>query len=205
MRDIVITFDKNINTENRLRLMLRAIENSCSGYNEIYIVGDKPDWIQGVVHIDFSEVESKKFLMKNNFKKLRAATLRRDLTDDFVWIDANDVIPMCDFSNDIRVNISETNPFYRKPIGTDKIIHKHTFDMMHRRGFTKNNYFNSFPMSINREKLNNTFDEIDFDTAYGYCIKTLYSNFNRLIPTNGYEMPVDLSSYIQSSTYEKNI
>lgn len=203
MNDIVITYDKQINTENRLRQIIRAIENECTGYNEIFIVGDKPDWLQGVVHIDFSNTESRKFFLKNQYKKLRAAALNTSLTENFYWIDANDNIPAFCAEEPLRVSVSEKSNFFIKPNGYDKISYQHTKNIMSRRGFTEYNYFNCYPISLNKDKLKNTFDDIDFETAYGYCIKTLYCNFNRLKPTNEILSCLDLTKYIQTSTYEK--
>lgn len=203
MNDILITYSKNVNSESRLRQVLRAIENECEGYNEIFLVGEKPDWLQGVVHIDFSDAESKKYYLKNQFRKLKAAVLRPDLTEAFYWIDAGDRIPKFDARDPMRVSISEKSNFYLPPRGHDKISHEHTKKIMARRGFPDYSYFNDFPISMNKEKLRNTFYDIDFETAYGYCIKTLYCNFNRLKPTNEFMSQLDLTKYNKPSTYEK--
>lgn len=203
LNDIVITYDSKQNSENRLRQIIRGIENDCSGYNEIYIVGDKPDWLQGVVHIGFSDCESKRFHMKNKYRKLKAAILNSGLTENFYWIDSDDDIPVFDATDPMRICIDESSIFNHKPKGTDKICLEHTNKLMSRRGFSKKNYFNRFPMSLNKDRLRNTFDDIDFETMYGYCIKTMYANFNRLQPTSGYIPTIDLTVYTKPSTYEK--
>lgn len=203
MNDIVITYDKTINSENRLKLIIRAIEKHCDGYNEIFLIGDKPDWIQGVVHIDFSPEEDKKLLLRHKFKKLKSVCTRKELTDNFYWVDANDSIPVFDARKGLRVSIAEDSIFFQKPKGTDKIAYEHTKKLMSRRGFPSRNFFNNFPISFNKKNIMNIFDDVDFETFYGYCIKTLYCNFNRMKPTNEFMSSIDLTSLKEKSTYEK--
>lgn len=201
MNDIIITYDQNLNSENRLRLLLRSIENHCEGYNEIVIVGDKPEWIQGVIHIGFSGDEAK-YSMRNKYKKLRAACLRKDITPVFYWVDADDHAVKFDARKALRVSIPENSVMAYRPKNHEKICLKHTEDLMKRRGF-KDIYFNRYPMSMQKSRLQNTFDDIDFETKYGYCIKTMYSNFNRLKPTGSEIEHLDLLSETNFSTYER--
>lgn len=205
MIDIVITYDRNINTENRLRLLLRAIENECEGFNEIVLVGDKPDWIQGVIYLPFSDTESKKFHQKNLFRKLKAVCLKKNVTENFYWIDADFVVPKFNAAKAMRISVDE-DVFKYSHSGTEKIMFTHTFNLMKRRGFyNSGSFFNKFPMSMNKKKLMNTFDDVDFETQYGYCIKTLYVNFNRLNQTSGYIHPIDLTKFEEPSTYENSL
>lgn len=204
LNDIVITFDEKLNTENRLRHILRAIENSCIGYNEIIIIGDKPDWLQGVIHIGFNGEESKDQVLKNKYRKLKSVCLNKSITEGFYWIDADDAIIKFDATRATRIALKEESVLSYKPKGTEIISLQHTKDLMNRRGFThKGIYFNKFPMSFTKEKLRNTFDDIDFETKYGYCIKTLYANFNRLNPTEKEIEILNLTDFINPSTYEK--
>lgn len=204
MLDIVITHDKNINTENRLKAVLFAIESECTGYNEIVIVGDKPEWLQGVIHIPFSDTESKKFHQKNLYRKLKAVCLKSSVTENFCWIDSDFVIPKLDFSKATRISIDKYSNFRYQPKGTEKIMYSHTENLMARRGFKNDeDFFNRFPMSFNKKKLMNTFYDIDFESMYGYCIKTLYAKFNRLKSTSGYIHPIDLSLMTGISSYQK--
>jgi hypothetical protein len=205
MNDIVITYDSRINTEERLKRILRAVEERCEGFNEIVLVGDKPDWIRGIIHVGFSNLESERFKLKEQYRKLKAVSLNDRVTENFIWIDSENVIPFFNAKKAFRVSISTHDENFNKPKGTDKIALAHTTNIMIRRGFNfKNNYFNRFPMTLNKKRLMNTFDDIDFETAYGYCIKTLYANFNRLNPTSGYVEPLSLSDFENPSSYERN-
>lgn len=202
LNDIIITYDENINSENRLRLLLRSIEQNCEGYNEIVIVGDKPDWLQGVIHIGFSGSDPQ-YSMRNKYQKLRAACMRMDITPVFYWVDADDHAVKFDARKGLRVSIPENSVMSYRPKNHEKICLKHTEDLMKRRGF-RDIYFNRYPMSMQKKRLQDTFDDIDFETKYGYCIKTMYANFNRLKPTTTEIEHLDLTLFTDGkSTYER--
>lgn len=204
MNDIVITYDSGLNTEGQLRHILRSIENHCTGYNEIVIVGDLPEFIQGVVHIGFNGSEQK-FLLRNQYRKLRAACLSSSVSDSFYWVDASDTMIPFDARRATRISIPDGSIFSYRPVGTEKISLKHTRDMMKRRGFLSDgDFFNKYPMSFSKQKLKNTFDDIDFETKYGYCIKTLYANFNRLPPKGDITELTRITKTTKKSSYERD-
>lgn len=204
MNDIVITYDQKLNSENRLKQIIRSIENNCEGYNEIILVGDKPDWIQGVIYIGFSGANGEDDRLKNQFRKLKAACISGKTTDSFYWVDADDISIKFDARKATRISMSEDSVMGYRPKGKEKIAYEHTVKLMERRGFgMQNNYFNRYPMSFTKERLMNTIDDVHFETRYGYCIKTLYANFNRLKPTEKQIEILNLTEFINPSTYEK--
>lgn len=207
MNDIVITFDKEYDDEESLKGILRYIESSCVGFNEIVIVGDKPDWIQGVIYIGFSSAENFKQRMKNKFEKLKAVCLHKSVTKAFVWID-------CDFTS---VMFSKYMPSFdaRKPIrlrdnsyemirSAYRIALERTQKVIKRRGFFSGIYFNNNPITFRKDRLLNTFDDYDFNSLYGYCIKTLYVNYNRLDEcVQKDSLIINLEKLEKKSSYEK--
>lgn len=179
MNDIVVTYDSKFNTEKDLRQVLRAIESKCEGFNEIVLIGDKPDWIQGVVHIGYSNAD-RETEHKVRYMKLKVACVSDKVTPSFYWMDAG-FTPVC-FDATKATRIANNGNTIVK--GVDKITLSHTLKLMSRRGFySQGIYFNKFPMGFSKKRLMNTFDDVDFETKFGYCIKTLYVNFNRLSDT----------------------
>lgn len=196
MNDIVITFDKIRDSEDNLRQILRGIENHCEGFNEIFIIGDLPDFVQGVVHIGFSGAPDE-VKHKNNYKKLKAACINPKLTSAFCWIDGSDEIVAMDVRKPNRV----LGQMSVSRLGKEKITLEHTLRMMSRRGFLDGYvFFNRYPMTMSKRRLMNTFDEIDFETKFGYCIKTMYVNFNRLLNTNTHKT---IQQQTEKCSYEK--
>lgn len=206
MNDIVITYDSSINLESRLKMILRCIEKEFTGFNEIVLIGPKPEWLQGVIHIDFSNCESKRFKIKNDLNKLKAASISRLITDSFVWVDAGDQLSKLDARKAFRISLMEGDEFYIKPKSSEVIIKKHTDSILERRGFGLGyNFFTKYPITFSKDRLLNTFDDADFETPYGYCIKSLYVNFNRFKATDNLQH-VSLIDYKEFCSYElKNI
>jgi hypothetical protein len=42
--------------DNELRYSLRSVEKHLKGYNNVYLVGDKPDWVRNVTHIPKQDI-----------------------------------------------------------------------------------------------------------------------------------------------------
>lgn len=196
MNDIVITYEHTEENQPKLRQILRKIENEFSGFNEIVIVGDIPDWIQGVIKIPFTVDKRRQWKVKNKLLRLQAVCLRKSITENFLWVDQDDQLFKIDASKPCRILSS------LKPIGHDIITDTHTKDLLSRRGFQYQRYFGPYPISFSKKKLMNTFDMMDFETQFGYDIKTLYVNFNRMDPKPQKDK-LSKDYYEKLSTYEK--
>lgn len=196
INDIVITYEETEDNERNLRQILRKIENEFLGFNEIVIVGDIPDWIQGVVTLPFTVEKKRQWKIKNKLLRLQAVCLLKNVTDNFLWIDVGDTLFKIDASKPCRILSS------LRPSGTDIITDTHTKDLLSRRGFHYNRYLGPYPISFSKKKLMSTFDMVDFETQFGYDIKTLYVNFNRMDPAPQTE-PLQNNYYEKPSSYEK--
>lgn len=197
MNDIVITYKDSESDQSKLRQILRKIENDFSGFNEVILVGDKPNWIQGVIHIPFSITKNVQWKMKNRLLQLQSVCLRKDITDSFLWIDQDDFISSIDATKPCRI-LSNV-----KPKGHDIITDTHTKELLKSRGFEYNRYFGPYPMTFNKSKLMTTFEMIDFETMFGYDIKTLYVNFNRMKQAPQVEK-TSKEYYSEKSSYESD-
>lgn len=181
MNDIVIPLTKSRTDFLDLRYALRSIEKNVLNYNEIVIVGEKPSWIQGVIHIPHSDVSDVRFKERNILRKIYASCIKSNLTENIL------------FSNDDIFLLKEMDasdyPYYYKGTceesvlsnkSTYKITMKRTMRLLKDRNFPDMNYDAHCPIIYNRRTFLNTFDQVDFETPYGYGIKTLYSSFNRV-------------------------
>lgn len=194
--DIVITYKEKEGSEEKLRQILRIIENEFQGYNEIVIAGDTPEWVQGTINIRYRFNYDRKWEMKNKLNMLQLVCEHENVSTRFVWVDQDDILFKLDANKPCRIqsNIS--------PVSHSKITLKHTEDILNRRGFKVEDYFAPYPMSFDKISLMKTFDLIDFETMYGYDIKTLYANFNRLKDAPQTE-PLCYDCYEVKSSYEK--
>lgn len=82
--DVVIPYKKT-HDDLELRYALRSIEKNLEGLGLIFIVGDKPDWIQNVQYIPNTNRDHKGV---NVGHALRMAMWREDLSENFlIWHD----------------------------------------------------------------------------------------------------------------------
>jgi hypothetical protein len=85
--DIVIPLGTGSLAKNfELRMCLRSIEKYLSGYSKVWIIGECPDWVQGINHIPF--VEKSTVSDYNIMQKLTRACEENEVTED--WIMFND-------------------------------------------------------------------------------------------------------------------
>lgn len=184
--DIVIPLGKSRNDFLDLRYCLRSIEKYVYGYDEIVIVGEKPSWIQGVVHIPCSDDREPKWKERNILRKFQAACVSKNVSEDFAaW-------------NDDYVILSDIDlkkyPFYYKGTcrgaydinkGNDyRRTMYHTMTFLENRGFKDYNFDGHCPIVYNKKRFLTTFDnnDVNFNTPFGYGIKTIYACCNGFKP-----------------------
>ncbi|HAE35275.1 MAG TPA: hypothetical protein DCG22_05750 [Bacteroidetes bacterium] len=68
--------------DNELRFCLRAVEKHLKGYDRIYIVGRKPDWIQNIEFIPYVEAHTRE---RNIMEKVRRAC-KSGVSDNFLFM-----------------------------------------------------------------------------------------------------------------------
>lgn len=185
--NIVIPLGKSKIDYLDLRYCLRSIERHCYGYDEIVIVGERPSWIQGAIHISHSDDLDKKFKERNILKKLIAACISPQnkgtefamFNDDYVLLQDMDLNSLPYYYKGTWQESYEANRGK-----TYRITAYHTIQFLKDRGFKDYNFDGHVPIVYNKKKFLTTFDDndINFKTPYGYGIKTLYSACNKVKP-----------------------
>lgn len=83
MIDVVYTLGSGSTWDNNeLRYSLRSIEKHLKNFRNIYIVGEWPDFLQNVFHI---EAEDKFHPSRNIMEKLMIACRQEDISEDFIF------------------------------------------------------------------------------------------------------------------------
>jgi len=67
---------------NELRYSLRSVEKFLKKFRNVYIVGEKPAFIQGVKHIQYPDMDNTP--SKNTYKKILQACKDKELSDRFL-------------------------------------------------------------------------------------------------------------------------
>lgn len=183
--NIVIPIGKSKIDYLDLRYCLRSIERHVYGYDEIIIIGERPSWIQGVIHIPHGDSPEKHFKERNILKKLIAACISdKNEGDNFAaWNDDYVVLQDIDLAKYPYYYKGTCEQSYVTNAGNSyRMTMYHTMMFLKNRGFKDRNYDAHCPIVYNKKKFLTTFDDndINFDTKYGYGIKTLYSACNRV-------------------------
>jgi hypothetical protein len=161
--------------DTELRYCLRSIEKHLTGYGDIFIIGEKPDWLRNVVHIPFPDQGDKTYDKERNiYSKIMAACDDPRVTDDFLFMNddhfllqgyearvfpyychgwLSEYMTVTDYKNTVR----NTNDLLW-PLGHDCLY----FDI-------------HSPILYNKEKFTWLLTT-DWTKPFGYCIKTVYGN-----------------------------
>lgn len=164
------------NNDMELRYCLRSIEKYLLGYGDIFIVGEKPDWLQNVIHIPCPDHGDKTYNKERNiFCKIMAACGDIRVTDNFL------------FMNDDHYLLQEYKaaefPFYYdgwlndyKTVTDYKNTVRNTDDYF--LGGKVLYYDIHCPVIYKKEAFAWCMPMADWSKPFGYCIKTIYCHIN---------------------------
>lgn len=181
MVDIVIPLGKSEINHLDLRYCLRSIEANVKNYRDVWIIGELPSWIQNVKNIPYSDADHPKWKEKNIKDKLTAASMNRQITDDFLMFnDDHFILSEIDATNYPYYNKGKIMDSVKGNIGPYRKTMHHTYNFCIRRGFPADNVDTHCPIIYNKEKFLQSFNNVDFLTPWGYGIKTIYCVVNRI-------------------------
>lgn len=180
MNDILIPLTKSKMDFLDLKYALRCIERNVRNYRDIWIIGEKPDWIQNVHHLYFPDAESLEWKEKNIWEKIMYGCSKDQLSDDFLFMnDDHFVVDNIDATNyayyykgTCYESMAANRSKYRATMA-------HTKRLLERRGFQDRNADTHTPIIYNKDEFLNTFEPEHWQTKWGYGIKSLYCAFNK--------------------------
>jgi len=202
---------KNDNNYEDLRNSLRSLDRYGNGFNRIFIIGGKPDFLDysKVIHFDYPD--NYEVAEYNVFEKLVYISNNADISDNFILF--ND-----DFYLLKPMNLN-TIPYYykRKEIAT-VYANKNTYNdmsMITREFLLKHNksiydFKPHYPIIYNKEKIKELvplFEESFKISPLGLSVRDLYGNWhnvlnkvfkkdNKIMPnTNFYDFIKDLDLF----------
>jgi hypothetical protein len=160
------------NTE--LRYCLRSIEKHLTGYGEIFIIGERPEWLHNIIHIPAIDSDKTYHKERNIFNKIRLAILDERVTEDFLFVN-DDHFLLKDYD-------AGAFPYYyycRLSNYMTVTDYKHTV----RNTKMWLNYDPFYadihcPIIYNKEKFQSVFEAVAWP-HFGYCIKTAYCHFHQ--------------------------
>jgi hypothetical protein len=173
-----------------LRFCLRSIEKHLKGYGNIYIIGERPDWIKNIIYIPFEDSVDNKQRAWNIYRKILASINREvsikvdnngelslvaftELTDNFLYVN-DDHYLLTDYK-------TGEFPYYHR--GT---INLKRFENNHAQVEQSKNTYKIFgqkfydfdvhcPILFNKNLFEIIFNKLK-NIDYGYLVKSLYMN-----------------------------
>ncbi len=202
--DVVIPLGRSTASNHiELRYCLRSLEKFFPDLGNVFIVGDKPSWIDRVFHLSESDQAEQSAKERNIFRKLVKAVHNRLVSDDFLYCNDDHFLlqPWVEeyhfkgalFSS---INFFKASNNYRKTL-------QNTFSILGGG----QNFDTHCPITFNKTKFVNSVGNVDWSKPYGYAIKSLYCSLNE-IPGSFYPdlkmtVPQDYDSIGAAIAYRK--
>lgn len=179
MTDIVIPLGARSTQKNQeIRYCLRSIEQHLYGVGNVFIIGERPEWLTNIIHIPFTEDPRNRFRDRNIMLKMAEACKDSRVSDDFLMVH-DDHFFLYDHE-------ARAFPYYHcgpmvPNVGQYAETKRNTILALSIRddvNYVINNYDCHCPIVFNKEKFMRSVALVDWSKWYGYCLKTLYCVMN---------------------------
>lgn len=163
---------------NELKYSLRSIEKHLANYRHVYVMGEKPAWLQNVVHIPVNETGRSG--PERIYRKILRACQEPNLSNPFLFM--ND-----DFFF-LKPTDAPTMPFYYDGTLKEAIEKKHkggpykealinTFEAVNGRCIQPALHYDIHtPILYDKQVFRFSMAAVDWKARFGYVIKSLYAN-----------------------------
>lgn len=164
--------------DNELRYSLRSLVKFGSNFRSVIIIGDKPEWIQNIIHIPFENPTNYNH-EHNIYEKILVACKSHSVSENFLmWND--------DYFLTAPIDCSNYPYYYNCPL-SESVKARLRFDGYaisldnSRRKLEEwkcktFNYDIHCPIIYNKKVFVETVGAVDWSVGNGYVIKSLYAN-----------------------------
>lgn len=164
---------------NELRFSLRSIQEHLKGYRNVFIVGEKPEWLaKGAIHIPCPDLYTDN-ADGNIIHKVLNVCVREDLSSTFLFIN-DDHILLKD------INIEDIPPFHKGDMMDypDKYFKLNiwrnrlgrTKEILREKGRSTYHFDCHTPILFDKQKFIDIMQEFNYQEGIGYTMKSLYGN-----------------------------
>lgn len=164
---------------NEIRYSLRSIEKNLIGYRNVYVVGENPGFLKGIIHIPYPDEIGPHNADGNIACKVLRACQEKDLSDIFLFINDDHLIlkPM-DVSLIPAFHKGDMNDYPEKH-WTNNLWRrrlKRTRDVLNQKNLPAFNYDCHVPILFNKHTFPKVMEMFDFREDIGYTMKSMYGN-----------------------------
>lgn len=174
--DIVIPLGTGSKLKNfELRMCLRSIEKNITGYRNIFIVGECPEFLQNITHIPVTDLYKESD--RNIEHKIMVACNHPDLSETFLFGNDDHFILKPFQADKFPFYYSGDLGEYIRKRGNDEYGKRaqNTYSHLKEQGLPTNHFDIHTPILYNKEKFINLVSALDWNQKT-YIIKSLYAN-----------------------------
>lgn len=175
LMDIVIPYKNSASNGLELRYTLRGIEKYFPDLGNVFIIGDFPDFLQNVIHIETCETRERHHKQWNICNTFLVACDDKRVSDDFAWISDDEFLikpyqPDYNYcaTLDQSISLFTEHQSYRNTLINTRNVLNGGFDYGHG------------PMVLNKWLFIKAMGCVNWNIPWGYVIKSLYCGFNSI-------------------------
>lgn len=173
--DVVVPLGKGSLHQNlELRYCLRSIETHVNNVGNIFIIGERPAFLDNIIHINVIDNSSREQKEANIFRKIVAACQDKRVSEDFYF-----------FNDDHFLTVPFEEHYYHSGplniyIDQLKVRQSHFKTLMNTYVALKGGkHFDVHcPITYNKQRFMETVGTCNWSISYGYGIKSLYCNMS---------------------------
>lgn len=164
---------------NEIRFSLRSIAKNLKGIHKVWIVGEKPEFIKNIKHIQHPDELGINNADGNIIRKVLRVCQEPTLTENFLFINDDHLI--------MKPMVASEIPPYRK---MDMVTMKddyfqdsswkgrlfRTKNILLKRGYPAFHFDCHVPIVLNKKLFPEVISKFDYDRDTGYTMKSLYGN-----------------------------
>lgn len=161
---------------NEIRFSLRSVEKHLRGVLDVWIVGERPDFLININHIPANDQHD--VPDRNIMEKIKKACDHPEISDPFLFFN-DDHFLLSDFQ-------AEEFPYYYDATIWDKIAKRgydgygqrmqNTMKHLQSNGKPIKNFDIHTPILYHKQKFLDTVTNVDWEKKNGFVIKSLYCN-----------------------------
>lgn len=167
-----------------LRMSLRSVEKHLSGIHNVYIVGEKPAWLTGIIHIEAYDQSQVTDL--NIMRKVAIACNAPEVSDDFLFMNDDHYILQDVEAAKFPYLWSKTMEEYIAYRAGDTYRQRvrNSYNHLKRLGLPTKFFDTHYPIVYDKVSfLHNVVDRLDWKnghTSNGFVLKSVYANSLRI-------------------------
>ena len=164
---------------NEIRFSLRSIQKNLTGFKNIYIVGEYPGFLTGVIHIPYPDELGPGNADGNIIRKVLRVCKEPELSDTFLFINDDHLINK-------TMEASQVPAFHKGDMTTFKESYwklnswrsrlQRTRDELINQGLSAFHFDCHTPILFNKNRFPEIISRFDYESGIGLCMKSLYGN-----------------------------